>query len=462
MLIHDSTAPTTTTPTTANQRGRAVAVVPASRTTTTASHVTVTRTGTTEVTTTVTQTANRETARDQVGALLAGTHPRCGARCPLLLPLMRSTPSAATYGMIPAVVDAVGGDGILAVRVLWSWLLETTRFYCVEWENEKPQHLVLTFGVSAVLLTLTHGTRWWGQRRFQEILRACPGYLVVLMTAVRPQYCVQDRATGHRALLVDRNCEMPSAANLKWTVMCDCDSRELIVAEIPRKRSTSGAMSINRPTVVPLETCTGRRWTFCFPKFGSANEDHVLLIFNAGESFLELILVDLAQTCSAKTLYVLSSTVPRLDDLDLPDYGLLVTTSYFAVTQQSGVHSFVGKRGDLDRIITVEEGTGRLQSLTRPHLWVSKLNESQFCGFVEGKGTYTVWDANDTSKPVRSQRCASGRKGGQCFVEGGLLFQVSESRKEIIVTEETSGDHVISFQLFTPLVSFYDWFSDYL
>ncbi|KAH3722629.1 hypothetical protein Pelo_18665 [Pelomyxa schiedti] len=95
--------------------------------------------------------------------------------------------------------------------------------------------------------------------------------------------------------------------------------------------------------------------------------------------------------------------------------------------------------------------------MTGPHLWVSKLNESQFCVFVEGKGTYTVWDANDTSKPVRTQRCASEQKGGQCFVEGGLLFQVSESRKEIIVTEESSGDHVISFQLFTPLGSFYDW-----
>ncbi|KAH3744308.1 hypothetical protein Pelo_14281 [Pelomyxa schiedti] len=64
---------------------------------------------------------------------------------------------------------------------------------------------------------------------------------------------------------------------------------------------------------------------------------------------------------------------------------------------------------------------------------------------------YEVWDINDTSKPVRTMRCLPGCTADNTFVEGGLLFQVTNANKEIHVTEESSGTHVVTLNLFKPL-----------
>ncbi|KAH3714169.1 hypothetical protein Pelo_19323 [Pelomyxa schiedti] len=62
-------------------------------------------------------------------------------------------------------------------------------------------------------------------------------------------------------------------------------------------------------------------------------------------------------------------------------------------------------------------------------------------GHAEG---YSVWDVNNASKPVRERECLSGCTTNQAFIEGGLLFQLSEARKEIHVTEEATESHPTS------------------
>ncbi|KAH3759387.1 hypothetical protein Pelo_8795 [Pelomyxa schiedti] len=249
-------------------------------------------------------------------------------------------------------------------------------------------------------------------------------------------------------------------------VLCESRAREMVAVGIPRK-NTAGNVAVKLPTAVPLG-CTagseGRYWRHCIPHFGTANEDHVLLLLDDYEHFFEIVLVDLVRTCSSKALAVLSSTVPRLEDLHLSNFGNFRNTNYFVLTQQSGVRSFVMESSFSPQILIIEEGTGRLQqflqSVDRSDWWVSQLNESQCCVFGLGMDTYTVWDINDTRKPVRSHKCPRISKMiNQCFVEGSLLFQMSESHTELHVTEESSGDHVISFQLFRPIDTFYDWFS---
>ncbi|KAH3761681.1 hypothetical protein Pelo_6481 [Pelomyxa schiedti] len=370
---------------------------------------------------------------------------------------------ATNYGMAGGVGGGEGegdGDGALAVRLVWEWLMESTRLNSVRLENEAGQNVVITFGVSMALLTLTHPTRWWVERRRERILCACRDYLVLLMKRKkRPLYCIQDRATGRRAQLVARDRQIPCDANWKWMVLCDCEARELIVVEIPRKSTGTTTTATKNPTVVvvPLDTSKGK-WTYCSPYLGGTdNQDHVLLLFAWPGRFFEIAWVDLVQTCASKALAVLSSTVPRFSDVVRLDPHLIPSCAmniflgktYFVVTQESGAHSFVMQGPDLDGVITIEEGTARLHKpLDARDMRVSKLNESQFCVFVEGMDTYTVWDINDTREPVCTKDCASGQVLGQSFVEGGLLFQVSESCEEI--------------QLFTPLTNFCDWFSEAL
>ncbi|KAH3763867.1 hypothetical protein Pelo_4272 [Pelomyxa schiedti] len=404
-------------------------------------------------TTTTRVEAMKETARDQVGAMAAGTHPRCGgAGCPLLRLL------ATNYGSGGGGHGHGDGDGTLVVRLVWEWLMENSRFYTVWWENDggqmnfEGQTVMITFGVSLVLLTLTHEMRWWVQRSYVKLLFATRDYLVLRRGYV---FVLQDRVTGQRVTLLDYTPQwkynIRRGYNSKWLVMCDCDKRTMVVVEIPKK-SAAAALSKNPSVVVvPLDVaCKGRiRWN-CQPSCKLTNEDHALLLFMDNESFFEIAVVDLRETSSSKTLVVLSSTIPRN------------CCNYLVLTKSSGCRALVTQQSSAIRQVTmIEERTGRLQQVQETskneNWWVSQLNESQFCVFCYEADTYTVWDVNDTSKPVRSQKLNRGFR--QPFVEGGLLFQVGESGHEILVTEESSGAHVITFQLLKPIVNFHGWAS---
>ncbi|KAH3761285.1 hypothetical protein Pelo_6887 [Pelomyxa schiedti] len=281
-----------------HQRGRAVTVAPVlhyqtsdthtSTTSTTLETLEVTTTLTTRATTTVTR--RNPTTREQLAALAAGTHPRCGS--------------------LSTIMGWCGCDGdcALVVRVLWEWLMDNARFYCVKWVAEKCKIgvMMITFGVSPDLLTLTHETRWWAERKGDVLLAANEEYVVLIRGAL---FCLQDRVTGQMVRLVERQ-DVSFSASWKWMVLCDPKSREMIVVEIPKK-SKSGPTTIKIPTVVPLDTGKGT-WEYCFPEIVVAdNGDHVLLLFEDPNIFFEIVVVDLVQTCSSKALAVLSSAVPR-------------------------------------------------------------------------------------------------------------------------------------------------------
>ncbi|KAH3766685.1 hypothetical protein Pelo_1446 [Pelomyxa schiedti] len=121
-------------------------------------------------------------------------------------------------------------------------------------------------------------------------------------------------------------------------------------------------------------------------------------------------------------------------------------------------HSFDPFPSPFMDFIRMDEGTGKLQPMFQPvttdlYSW-SQLNQSQFCVFEVKKDAYEVWDVNETNNPVRTNKCPTGCTTQLDFVEGGLLFQLSESHKEIHVTEESSGAHVITFQALRPITAY--------
>ncbi|KAH3767699.1 hypothetical protein Pelo_468 [Pelomyxa schiedti] len=398
-------------------------------------------------------------ARDQVFALAMGTHRRCGARCPLLL-----SPPSTIMG-----AGGAGGDGgLLAVRLLWGWLMESSRFHCVLLDTaDLDERVLVTFSVSAALLTLTHGMKWWVDGGGTRALGANVDYLVLEMQHDHA-FCVQDRATGERTPLFQGYSGTP-LTNGKWLVLCCCHSQELVVVEIPMRRNTSGSggsTTVRRPTVVPLD----KRGTIFHHLFVSYNQDQLLVLScdrHQDSKFFELALVDLVQTCASNKLAVLSSTVPRPshvppDCVRFDNFG----RAYCVCKQEGGSHSFVLYYHAME-CMTIEEGTGMMRCTfpwrTPPTHWlVSQLNESQLCLFKDHDGTYEVWDVNDSTKPVRTQR--RDRRGWafkRPFVEGGLVFQVSPSMQEIHVTEESSGAQVVTFQLSRPIPEQLDAFIEH-
>ncbi|KAH3714587.1 hypothetical protein Pelo_18903 [Pelomyxa schiedti] len=268
------------------------------------------------------------TARDQVGALAAGAHPRCGARCPLrLMSIMGCT-----------------GDGALAVRVVWLWLMsdDSTRFYCVKWENDKWGDVMIAFGVSLVLLSLTHDMRWWVERENDCVYGANRDFIVLERGWV---LCLQDRATGQASLVLDGGKEWDhTSSNGKWLLLCDNTNQRMAVVEIPRKSTPVGATTaIKKPVVVQI----GGGWNSHLPQFTDINEDCVLLDCQQvdEQNHCGLVLVDLAQTCASGKLAVLSSTVVRVGDLPPQFSRLGLYGSCLAFHTQSDAYYFVVGNG---------------------------------------------------------------------------------------------------------------------
>ncbi|KAH3744154.1 hypothetical protein Pelo_14442 [Pelomyxa schiedti] len=408
---------------------------------------TVTSTATTSTTTVTTTTTGGPTMRDQVGALAMGTHPSAGG----------------------GGAGADGGDyGILVVRLVWSWLWCRARFFCLcfsgcyasGYPHTQGPSWVVTFGVSTVLLTLTHEMRWWAQGRDRRLFAACPHYLVVY-DGGRGLYYLRDTRTGKRMPVEDgMKHPLPTLVhhqtNGKWLVYRQVRSREAVVYKLPTTLGAELPPTPMNPTVVQfpfdLDEC----------RLGD-NEDHLWLwsfgVMTRGSlPLFRLALIDLAQTQLLKTLVVLGSAALPLDDDR--DSWILTPKHFVLFTKKNGAHLFAVLLHDaysrnVDLII-IEEGTGHMKKIPLggdrfASMWVSPLNESQFSVFGVHKDTYEVWDAADTTRPAREKKCLPGcTTTNQAFVEGGLLFQMSELKNEMHVTEESSGDHVITLQFFRP------------
>ncbi|KAH3756412.1 hypothetical protein Pelo_11754 [Pelomyxa schiedti] len=365
------------------------------------------------------------TAKCQAMGLAAGTHPRCGARCPLL------QLSREYYGI---------GGGTLVLRLLWDWLMNRVRFFCVTLDGSRGT-TVITFGVSLVLLTVTHDMKWWVDVlhippiRPLSVLGASHSYLVCMRLKTfgrRLKWIpvLQDIVTGAKISLWASNMELPRwpRFNGKWNPV------------------TSTAPPSHNRIVVSLDVIKGRRWKQCRPQFGSHCEDCVLLLFSDDPLKTNLlVLVDLAQTFSSSELVVVSSTVPQTVQT-----GPLIRF-VGRLTRQGGAHSLVLCLGDT--FAAIEEGTGKQHFLDN-NIELAQLDESRFCSFELGghSACYDVWDFKDIEHPLKTTKYLSSYcLCSSTFTEGGLLFQVNEGLNAIHVTDEESGFHIVTFKLLSSM-----------
>ncbi|KAH3705956.1 hypothetical protein Pelo_19496 [Pelomyxa schiedti] len=169
----------------------------------------------------------------------------------------------------------------LVLRVLWWWLRDHSRFYCVSWQNMRGNSVVVTFGVSSVLLTLTHEMRWWaGVRLRDEAVLCANNYLVKSKVYL---LFLQDRVSGQRFSLFDlcTVSEWVYCVNCKWLVVCDRESKVMLIVKIPKKNPATGTTTIQAPTTVAVPPL-GSLTFDCLrqSQFPGYNEDHLLLIYD--------------------------------------------------------------------------------------------------------------------------------------------------------------------------------------
>ncbi|KAH3742889.1 hypothetical protein Pelo_15717 [Pelomyxa schiedti] len=294
--------------------------------------------------------------------------------------------------------------------------------------------------------------KWWVARATEALMGATQHYLMVQRG---PLCFLQDVVTGQR-----------------WFVCCDRSSRKkLLIIELP-KLYPMGSTSLERQTtVVPLSVSSRKKHfqlSLC-----SYNENHLLLCFGNrlfSSSYCEFLLVDLMQTTRTKTLAVLSLTVPLCAGLCLPNLDPILWGDHCVLSnpRTGGSRSIIVMSEGADFAISIEEATGKIQPIQSHMIGVgdddsrslSLLSQSQLCIITEkGEDSYEVWDVNDAARPIRTPGFREGCTAAQAFVEGGLLFQMSESLTEMHVTEESSGAPVIAFKLLERLKEVTEHFS---
>ncbi|KAH3731639.1 hypothetical protein Pelo_17531 [Pelomyxa schiedti] len=298
-----------------------------------------------------------------------------------------------------------------------------TRFYCVKWRHDQHQQqrggggcVMITFGVSLALMSLTHEMMWWAERPGDGAVCGANGDCVYGVVGRGKEIRVRDRATWRQGVLFGDTGEWDYlCSNGMWLVLCRRHNDEVAVIEVPRKSAAVGLTS--RKSVVVR--CDGR-WNVRVPQFTNISDDYVSLLCHDAHNFAscEIVLVDLVQTRSSGKLCVLTSAVIRVDDLPPQFSQFILSCSYFAFRTESGAFYFVVGHGDdctysSNGYITVEGVTGKLQpTFSGEHktrfLRVVPLDQSRFCTFDPCGDAYEVWDVNDTSKPVRNQKCMSG------------------------------------------------------
>ncbi|KAH3759581.1 hypothetical protein Pelo_8598 [Pelomyxa schiedti] len=188
-----------------------------------------------------------------------------------------------------------------------------------------------------------------------------------------------------------------------------------------------------------------RRFVQTTPHHERFNEDHLLVRFSVSYTCVHFVLVDLAQIKSSGKLVAVASAIIHIedmyespDDLETEDF---MTNECAVCSTESGAHSFVTMTG-CARLISIDEGTGKVHTLdseryklfSGTHV-ISQLSVSQFCVFKRGS-VYDVWDINDPIKPVRECKLLPGFTTTESFAEGGFMFQISESGKDIHASDQ--------------------------
>ncbi|KAH3743702.1 hypothetical protein Pelo_14907 [Pelomyxa schiedti] len=400
---------------------------------------------------TITRTQIRATCQDQFAALLASSHPRCGAASPArhlaaVSPLMRHLWAAAVVA--PA---------------RW-FVLAPVRFSEASW--------CVALAVSPATLGVLRGPEVTPSHPLSMWLG--PGACLALETGAGPE--VQSMALVPAPRLVVPGMPQRSAvpdpqgkwarfprgddefvpprgvrytmlldANYKWVVDCfgylgTLSITKLLHHDAAGGTSAEGGVGVVAGTTVAVQLPT---W---FPRLGRAvlnkvDPDEALLqSYSNGDCTAYFILVDVPLSHSTQSLQVLSVT-----KLNFPE-GLNSVCAPLILRKSNGDPVFVipTKRNEIN---LVEASTGVKSLLSSDCFWpcLSQVSASVFCTWHGSTKSCTMWDCNNSAQPLWTVRSTSEGLCLKHVVGGsGFLFAVGDDKIEVM--DALSGSVLMSIE----------------
>ncbi|KAH3723376.1 hypothetical protein Pelo_17919 [Pelomyxa schiedti] len=353
-------------------------------------------------------------AREQIGALAAASHPRCGRSSALARCNCGSATSASCHGgFFPTTASWCGGAATVA-WLLWDLVLSTQRRFVLNlWASAEPP--AVWFGFSPLMMSVTtFGSRESAQLR---------GGIWVSENEIM---CQRDVDKGDNRLLVRKNdvtgdevifdrsplgCKGMKLTwiNSKWLVVCnsgqcpsekdypddDIPQREpalLMVCKIPGSTTPSGscASSPQIGTVVPIPA------DMPVSSLSGPLLDVFTILFCSNKRVLAMA-VDVESTFHSARLCTVCTASGCLDDSCVHTNHV---NSVLLLRKESGSHVFI--IGTSNKVFSLEERSTTPKVLTTakgysfPVITYVRGTHFLISSHFKGNRSWEVWDANNT------------------------------------------------------------------
>ncbi|KAH3759735.1 hypothetical protein Pelo_8452 [Pelomyxa schiedti] len=366
-------------------------------------------------------------ARDQVGALLMATHPRCCNR----------------DGAATAAAAVLTGH---VARHLWDeWVMGTVRWFAVETRVTKEsgrlikQSCLFGLGMSMLTMGVTH----------ELVVRESPeyGYRLDFSRGLQrlssSELHLVDFVRGTETfLLPTSDIEGVFCGNCKWFVgCCYCggrSTRSIAMGSISAHQGGSAAVDIFQfpPDRAP-----------CFVCFNKLVENEAFLMFPNADG-VSLWIIDVAQSCSTKCLTMSSirckaRSAPVVFEIlamrKQDTKAIFLSYSSFSQSIADTVYA-LKENGDQEATFTIVAANAE---------GLYQLSESLFC--VLQRRRAFIFDCNNLETAIS---CIQVGMLGSLMVGLGCFLKLSEDRISVIDASSSPRKEVASIEFLLPGCSF--------
>ncbi|KAH3757250.1 hypothetical protein Pelo_10980 [Pelomyxa schiedti] len=377
-------------------------------------------------------------AARQFAALLASSHPRCGARSP-----------ARAAGSAPALM-----------RRLWRrWVLSpaATLALVVEPDNRPWDSWRVLVRVSRATLGVVGGPEadengvrtWLAPRLWLESKYTMTGGS---FTLVRRDY----GTTAAEGSAVARwKMSRNTAVNAKWLVACQTFGTgchyNLTIRDIRHGTKSDG--KLEPPVAVTVEGTLKIGAVCCGLFFNQLVPDQVLVIMRGDNSSVEFTLLDVEKTYRSKCASLVSSTISNW----LPYHhscGSAFTCDVALILRKgnSGAIVFILRPAgnyQCDCVAFAVDSITGCVTLLGICSQLSQVSESVFCTGSDSEGSYKLWDCNNLTAPLDSTH---REDIDECFDQvvgcpSGLLCGVQVTERKILLLTAMSGRIVLTLDM---------------
>ncbi|KAH3761301.1 hypothetical protein Pelo_6875 [Pelomyxa schiedti] len=369
----------------------------------------------------------------------------------------------------------------LVGRLVWDYAcVGLTRRYCIGFQGEfsTVDELLVTFGVSPLVMGVTEGLRWWvgfdfAHRKRAYNQRRCAHVDSNGKVSVWRPESNKGAGVGHvRSSIMDHlyarsfsvfSFGWKAHSNRKWHVLLSNHNTitivDLVGNRTKEEKASTDAENADICSVaipIPREHIRYHKHLFFNP---TEPDEAVIYVHDTQDSDVQLFIVDLAQTYSLR-VFTCTTKVIRLD---VPYEGCTNPWGSPILTKPNGERCFLflDARPAVPNTVPVLEAvppnysepgtTVIVHKLVAPPAIlpvISPLSKSLFC-ISTSDGSHTLWDYSDITSGIIAPIFSGNQRDTTVVAETGLLFQqVHDPAANTITIQVTCPmSHLLTLQV---------------